>query len=295
MRHFDLDLLDALANVADTGSISAAARRLYRSQSAVSEQIRKLEETCGLALFVRGKKGATLTPAGGRLLEHARRMLDLNSQAYRDMQGLSFAGDLHLAITDYFRPTEIAALLKRVGEHYPGMRLHVSIRKSALIEIDADSGRFDLGISMRVLDGASTSPDEKRAGFSSIALRREPLQWVAAPSFSWPAHQPAPLIALPGTCTLQKALRAMLDEAGTRYFIAHSASGVAGLQSALSAGLGLSCLNESAVPGDVAVVAPSLFRRLPRLPDVQFNLIVPDTADGTLVHDVAKRLAARSG
>ncbi|PLZ03146.1 LysR family transcriptional regulator [Burkholderia sp. WAC0059] len=292
MRRFDLELLNTLATVADAGSLSAAAGQLYRSQSAVSEQIRKLEESCGLTLFVRGKKGASLTPAGARLLVHARKLLDLNDHAYRDMQGLSLAGDLRLAITDYFRPAAIAAVLRQVGDQYPSLRLHVSIRKSASIELEAGSGDFDLGLSMRVLDAGSRRPREKTAGFSSVMLRREPLLWVAAPSFAWPVGQPVPLVALPDTCSLQRYVLSRLDSAGVDYFIAHSASGVAGLQSALSAGLGFSCLNASAVPGDV--VALRAGRRLPKLPDAAFDLIVPDSTDGTLVGEVAKCLVTQA-
>ena len=288
MRRFDLELLNTLAAVAGTGSLSAAAAQLYRSQSAVSEQIRKLEESCGLTLFTRGKKGATLTPAGERLLEHARQLLDLNDRAWRDMQGLSLSGDLRLAITDYFRPNDIAAVLKRLGYQYPALRLHVSIRKSALIEAEAGQGDFDLGLSMRVMDAKYRRPAAKMAGFSTIRIRREPLIWVAAPTFEWPEEQSGPLVALPDSCSLQQYVRDKLNAAKTGYFIAHTASGVAGLQSALSAGLGFSCLNASAVPADVA----PLNRGLPKLPDVEFNLVVPDSADGTLVGEVANFLGA---
>jgi DNA-binding transcriptional LysR family regulator len=294
VRRFDLELLNTLAAVADAGSLSAAAARLYRSQSAVSEQIRKLEESCGLALFVRGKKGASLTPAGARLLEHARRLLDLNDRAYRDMQGLSLAGDLRLAITDYFRPADIAAVLKRLGDQYPSLRLHVSIRKSALIERDAGSGSgdFDLGLSMRVMDPELRWQNANAVGFSSVVFRREPLVWIAAPSFARPTGQSLPLVALPDTCSLQRYMLARLDQAGVDYFIAHSASGVAGLQSALSAGLGVSCLNASAAPPDVVPVNAAC--RLPKMPDVEFSLVVPKSADGTLADEVARLLTALS-
>lgn len=288
MRRFDLELLNTLAAVAGTGSLSAAAAQLYRSQSAVSEQIRKLEESCGLTLFTRGKKGASLTPAGARLLEHARKLLDLNDRAWRDMQGLSLSGDLRLAITDYFRPADIAAVLKRLGYQYPALRLHVSIRKSALIESEAGHGDFDLGLSMRVLDANYRRPGPEAAGFSTVRIRREPLIWVAAPSFEWPDAEPGPLVALPDTCSLQQYVRGKLNAAKIDYFVAHTASGVAGLQSALSAGLGFSCLNASAVPADVVPVS----RSLPKLPDVEFDLVVPDSADGTLVSEVANFLGA---
>lgn len=292
MRRFDLELLNTLSVVADTGSLSAAAVQLYRSQSAVSEQIRKLEDSCGLALFARGKKGSSLTPAGSRLLEHARKLLLLNDVAYRDMQGLSLSGDLRLAVTDYFRPADIAKVLKQLCEQYPSLRLHVSVRKSALIEQDAGSGEFDVGLSMRVADGRQEEAAAEHGSFATFLIRREPLQWVAAPSFGQLSLRPLPLIALPDTCSLQRYILATLNHAGVEYFIAHSASGVAGLQSALSAGLGFSCLNASAVPPDLVSLAGT--RALPKLPHVEFRLIVPDAANKSLASEIAKFLVAQA-
>ncbi|WP_186308443.1 LysR family transcriptional regulator [Paraburkholderia sp. BCC1885] len=291
MRRFDLELLNTLSVVADTGSLSAAAVQLYRSQSAVSEQIRKLEESCGLVLFVRGKKGASLTPAGSRLLDHARKLLLLNDVAYRDMQGLSLSGDLRLAVTDYFRPNDIAKVLKQLGDQYPSLRLHVSVRKSALIELDAGSGDFDIGLSMRVADRVRKESVTVRNAFASFMIRREPLLWVAAPSFARVSRRPLPLVALPDTCSLQRYMLARLNEAGVEYFIAHSASGVAGLQSALSAGLGFSCLNASAVPADLVPLGGTT--ALPKLPHVEFSLIVPDAANHALAGEIAKFLVAQ--
>ena len=281
MRRFDLELLNTLSTVAETGSLSAAALRLSRSQSAVSEQIRKLEESCGLTLFLRGKKGATLTPAGERLLGHTRKLLLLNDVAYQDMQGVSLSGDLRLAITDYFRPADLAKILKRLRDQYPALRLHVSVRKSALIEQSASLGDFDIGLSMRRIGEAplNAEPEADRS-FDSIPIWREQLLWVAAPEFDMHGADALPLIALPDTCSVQRYMLTRLQESNIRYFIAHSASGVGGLQSALSAGLGVSCLNASAVPPDVAV-----FRGvtgLPRMPDVEFNLIAPHLSGDTL-------------
>ncbi|MFK4441194.1 DNA-binding transcriptional LysR family regulator [Caballeronia udeis] len=281
MRRFDLELLNTLSTVAETGSLSAAALRLSRSQSAVSEQIRKLEESCGLTLFLRGKKGATLTPAGERLLGHTRKLLLLNDVAYQDMQGVSLSGDLRLAITDYFRPADLAKILRRLRDQYPALRLHVSVRKSALIEQSAGLGDFDIGLSMRRIGEASFNAEaEGEESFDSIPIRREQLLWVAAPTFDMQGTGALPVIALPDTCSMQRYMLAKLQESNLRYFIAHSASGVGGLQSALSAGLGVSCLNASAVPPDV-----SAFRGvmgLPRMPDVEFNLIAPRLGRDTL-------------
>ncbi len=96
--------------------------------------------------------GVSLTPAGERLLVHARQMLAMSDAAYRDMQGTQLTGDLHLAITDYFRPRALPGIIKRVRDQFPRLHLHVSVRKSAAIEAQAGNSDYDIGLSMTILD-----------------------------------------------------------------------------------------------------------------------------------------------
>ena len=94
MRGFDLDQLRTFAAVAEAGSLSAAAPLLHLSQSTVSEQVRKLETRAGVPLFVRSKRGVETTPAGARLLTHARRIVALNEAAFDDVRGQAIKGEL---------------------------------------------------------------------------------------------------------------------------------------------------------------------------------------------------------
>jgi DNA-binding transcriptional LysR family regulator len=281
MRPFDLEHLQSFVAVLEAGSISAAAPGLCRSPSAVSEQLGKLEAFTGVALLNRGKKGVAPTPAGERLLVYARDMLTLSDRALEDARGTSLTGELRLAITDYFRPGEITEMLKRLRKRYPRLRLHVTVRKSLLIEREADGGEFDIGLSMRILDGRSL-PD-------GIAVRREALRWVAGTGYEQENAAPLPLLVLPEGCSLQRFVRQLLEAHGVPFVIAHSASGVAGLQLALSAGLGVSCLNASAVPDGVGEWRS--VSRLPPLPEVEFSLLPPRAGEAPLVGEVRAMLA----
>ena len=282
MPRLDLDLLHTFVVIADTGSLSAAAPLLCRSQSAVSEQIRKLEQVCGTQLLIRGKAGASPTLAGKRLLNHARDLLTLNDRAYRDMQGLQLAGELRLAITDYFRPASIAAALKRVRVLYPRLHLHVSVRESAFIE--RNDSDFDIGLSMHILDrDAGRLPDER------ISLIREGLFWIAHETFEAAGKSVIPLVVHRESCTLRKLITGILDRHGVAYDVAHSASGVAGLHLALEAGLGLTCLNASAIPDGMVRLADAF--GLPAKPDVEFCLMPPKNGEPALVTEVRHMLA----
>src|SRR3982751_1209263 len=106
MHHFDIDQLGTFLAVVDAGSLTAGASRVFLSQSAVSEQMRKLEERAGQPLLVRAKAGISTTAAGDRLFAHARRLLALSEEAWRDLNGVTLDGELRLGVTDYFRPLE---------------------------------------------------------------------------------------------------------------------------------------------------------------------------------------------
>ena len=287
MRPLDLDLLRSFTVAIDSGSLSKAAPHLCRSQSALSEQLRKLEAFTGVTLLERGKKGVRPTLAGQRLMAHARELLALSDRALEDVRGVTFAGELRLAITDYFLPGSIAELLKQLRLSYPRLRVHVSVRKSLQIEGGADVGDFDIGLSMRILDGRSFP--------EGIPVRREALHWVSASGLEPKGEEDSvlPLLVLPEGCSLQRLTRETLDAHKVPYVIAHSASGVAGLQSALMAGLGVACLNASAVPLGAEVCRPAL--RLPTLPDVEFSLLPARAGESHLVGAVREMLASKFG
>ncbi|MGE6914944.1 LysR family transcriptional regulator [Achromobacter kerstersii] len=265
MSGFDLDQLRTLVAVLDAGSLTAAAPKVFLSQSSVSEQMRKLEDRAGQPLLVRGKTGVAATPAGERLLAHARAILALSDEAYRDLRGVALQGELRLFITDYFRPGDVARMLRRLNEQYPQVRLHVTIMKSGAIEAAYERGEIDVGISMSIQERGAP-----RARAQGALLRREPLLWMAAEGASVPQHDALPLLVLPETCALRQYVERLLSRRGVPYTVSHVASGVAGLQLAISAGLGVACLNESALaPGIARLHAPGL----PALPMVEFRLL----------------------
>jgi len=275
MTLFDLDQLRTFVTVAEAGSLTAGAPRLFLSQSAVSEQLRKLEERAGQALLLRAKAGVTPTAAGERLLAHARRLLAMSEAAWRDLRGVTLQGELRLAVTDYFRPLELSRLLARLGQQHPDVRLSVSILKSGEIETGYARGDFDVGVSMRLSGIQGAAKPE------GILLRREPLIWMAAPGVRWARGEPLRLVALPDTCALHRFTVGLLARRRVPFSVVHLASGVAGLQSALAAGLGIACLNEASLcPGVVRLAEP---HGLPALPRAGFYLLPARTGESEFV------------
>lgn len=262
MRSLDLDQLRAFVAVAEAGSISAGAGRVYRSQSAVSEQIRKLESAAGATLLLRSRQGVGLTAAGRRLIGHARQLLALGELALHEVRNEVRRTQARLAISDYFRSDDIAGLLAQLGRRCPQLQLQVDIGLSTALAQGHAEGRYDLAVVMRT--GAARGP--------GLRLRREPLHWVAAPGLDLRGEPELPLVLLPPHCGLHALAVQRLRRQRSAHRIAHVASGVAGLQAALRAGLGVGCLNASAIgPGLAVARAP----RLPSLPECDFVLLAP--------------------
>lgn len=285
MQTFDLEQLRTFVAVVEAGSLTAAAPQVFLSQSAVSEQMRKLEERVGQSLLTRSKAGVAPTVAGTRLLGHAQRLLALADEALRDLRGETLQGELRLAVTDYFRPGELARLLGRLGERYPQVRLHVSVMKSGAIEAGYAQGQFDVGLSMRIA-GQGDSASSK-----APALRRESLAWMGATGLRPVRGEPLRLLVLPDTCSLHQFTVKLLKQRRVPFTVAHVASGVAGLQSALAAGLGVACLNESSLCEGVARLA--LPHGLPALPRVAFQFLPPRRGESAFVTRARELLASQ--
>jgi DNA-binding transcriptional LysR family regulator len=288
-RGFDLAQLRTFIAVTEAGSVSAGSERVFLSQSSVSEQLKKLEERVGQPLFVRSKQGMATTPAGAKLLDHARRIVALCDAAFDDMLGRALDGEVRIAITDYYRPHDVAAIIRRFASQHPRLRLHVTVLPSATIDSSAGENAFDVGLSLRIVEEGNRGGSAAR---KSTAIRREKLVWVGA---AQTLHErpvlapPWPLVLLPSTCQLQRRVVKLLDEARMPYLISHSASGVAGLQLALKAGLGISCLNESAI-GEGLMPCPASFG-LPALPSAEFHLLPGQPGEAAHVTNARAALA----
>lgn len=279
MHYFSLDQLKSFVAVTEAGSLTAGAPLVFLSQSAVSEQLRKLEAQAGQALLLRSKAGVVPTAAGQRLLVHARRLLSLSEEAWRDLRGVALQGTLRLGVTDYFRPVELAGLLARMQARYPGVRLQVTVQKSSQVELGYGQGEFDVGLTMRL-----PGPAGGRGDAGGSMLRREPLHWMGAVQSLDPppaANVPLRLLALPDTCSLHQFTVALLQRRRVPFVIALVASGVAGLQSALAAGLGVACLNASALCDGVQVL-PAAWK-LPALPQARFMVLPPRAGESDFI------------
>ena len=236
--NLDIDLLRSFAAVADTGSFTAAAELVARTQSAVSVQVKRLEEVVGRRVFERTSRSLALTPAGETLLGYARRILELNDESVRRIAEPPVAGEIRLGITEYFVPNELPAILARFAAAYPDVHLEVRMGLSRDLREALAQKAFDAVI-------VRLAPRER-----DQAIWSEPQLWVAREGLE-PAHGAMlPLALLPAPCVLREHALESLKRLKRPWKIAFTGSSMVSVQAAVCAGLGVSILPRSSLlPG----------------------------------------------
>lgn len=254
----DIDLLRAFVAVAETGSFTRAAGRLGRVQSAVSMQVKRLEEVAGSRLFDRSRRRVALSEDGEVLLGYARRMLSLNEEALSNLGQAVVDGTLRLGSADtaaYFLP----GILSRFARAFPRVQLEVRCDRSWHLLDALDAGELDLAL--------LTQQGNRTGGRS---LRREPLVWASARG--WTVHEadPLPLAVFAPGCAYRAAAMDALDGIGRRWRVAYSSTSVAGVQAAAMTGLALGVLPRGMLLKGMRVLGAE--EGLPPLPDYAITL-----------------------
>jgi DNA-binding transcriptional LysR family regulator len=245
IRNLDIDLLRSFAAVADSGSFTAAGEIVARSQSAISVQIKRLEEAVGCKIFERTSRSLALTPAGDTLLGYARRILELNDESFRRMTEPPVTGEIRLGVTEYFVPGELTKILARFAAVYPDVHLEVRMGLSRDLRSALNAGELDAAI-------VRLAPREH-----DKAIWREPQQWVARQDFSFKKGEVLPLVVLPPGCILREYAIDALKKAHQPRRIAFTSSSMTGVQAAVMAGLGISIVPRSSVLPGMRVLAKS--------------------------------------
>lgn len=191
MGCFQLDgeSLRTFVTVADCGGFTAAAERVHRTQSAVSQQIKRLEDTLGVRLIVRTSRRMTLTPEGERFLGYARRILLLHEEAVSAVAGASRQANLRVGIPDDYAESLLPVILPRFEGEHPGVRPDIHCAMSSELLRSLEAGALDLALTIRH-GGASRGR----------LLRREDLVWVADRRFDACGTTRIPLALFPEGC-----------------------------------------------------------------------------------------------
>jgi DNA-binding transcriptional LysR family regulator len=240
----DLELLRSFVSVVDAGGFTRAGERVHRTQSTVSQQIRRLEDDIGQPLLNRNGKDVTPTEAGERLLSYARRLLSLAEEARDVVSRPGNEGAVRLGIPEDFAAYRLAKLLATFSRTRPGLRLDVRADQSTYLRRDLERGELDLALIKR---------DAGEKG--GIGVWPERTHWVASKSHPIDAKiGSVPLIGFPTGCLYRARAIHALESAGRSWHMAYTSSSLAGIQAAVAAGMGLSILSEIAIQADHRVL-----------------------------------------
>lgn len=266
---FDLDVLRTFTTGVDLGSFAKAADRLGRSTSAVSAQLKKLEQQAGTPIFQKSGRGLALTDAGETMLAYARRLLDLNDEAASAIHGIELEGWVRLGLQEDFGETLLPNILGQFARAHPKVRIEARVARNAELLERVASGRLDLALAWN--NSAPLSNSER--------VMEVPMCWVGSinPDMVWQksGNEPLPLAALEAPCLLRTAAINALDRAGIAWRLAFISPSLGGLWAATAAGLGLTIRTPIGLPGTVQAIPPGE-NGLPLLPNLGLDLYRTD-------------------
>jgi len=260
LTNLDMDALRSFVAGVDAGSFARAADRLGRSSSAVSAQLKKLEDQTGVALLRRAGRGLSLTDGGEALLSYACRLLSLNDEALSAVRGIELEGWIRLGLQEDFGETVLPHVLGRFARAHPKVKIEGRIARNGELREKMAAGLLDLALSWD--DGTAATAER---------LATLPLCWLGAAGGqnAWPAHsgEPLPLVALEAPCLLRTLACERLDRQGLAWRIAFVSPSLGGLWAATAAGLGIALRTPVGHPPSVRVLDPAR-HGLPELPSL---------------------------
>ncbi|SDE50759.1 LysR family transcriptional regulator [Limimaricola pyoseonensis] len=268
-RNLDMTALRAFVTVAETGGVTRAAGLLNLTQSAVSMQLKRLEESLGLSLLDRSGRGVTLTRSGEQLLGYAQEMLALNDEALSRLSTHAYAGQITLGVPHDVVYPAIPQVLRRFAACWPQVKLQLVSEFTSVLKAQFARGELDVIL---------TTEADLDPGGETLARRR--LVWVGAPGGQAWRQRPLRLAHETG-CIFRQAVQRRLDAAGIRWEDVVESSSSRTVEATVSADLAVHSMIEG--------TEPEIFERiahggaLPDLGTVRINLYHSDPGKAELV------------
>lgn len=282
MDTLDLELLRALVAIDEHDSFAAAAVHLSKTQSAVTQQMQRLEDQIGHALFEKQGRHKRLTPHGQKLLDYARHLLSVNDEALRSLRQGNLEGVLRIGAPHDVADTMLPPLLAQVARASPLLQLDIHVGRSPFLMESLKRGEIDMTISNR-----------HDATLEGVVLRTSPTVWLCSASYVYDRAKPLPLILVEGPSVFHKLAREALDAAGIRWTASYTASSLIGIKAALRASLGVTARGVELVGADLRVLGEN--DGLPRLPDLAYHLFIRKNVISPLTRGVFDMLKTNLG
>ena len=263
----DLDVLRTFVAIAETGSFTAAANAVFRTPSAVSMQIKKLEETLRCSVFSRDARSVTLTTDGEILMGYARRMLAINREAVSKFVVPDVSGVVRLGSPDDYGERVLPGVLKRFAQSHPSVAVDVVIDQSSTLRRRLAERELDITL----FTTCRNIPAEAEI------LLTEPIVWGGAKGGCAHMKKPLPISVWEEGCAWRADAIEALGREVVEYRIAYMSAHTAGQRAAILADLAVAPLPRSFIGDDIVALGPD--QGLPELSNYNLAMIVsPDAS-----------------
>lgn len=247
MENLDSDLLRTFVAVAEAGSVTDGAMRIYRSQSATSLQIKRLESVIGQPVFKRHGRGVILSEIGRRLLPVAQEVTARLDAVLRDFSDDAVTGKLRMGIPDDHGRAKLAEIIAVFSRHHPNVELDVTCALSTGFPDALDKGELDLAI----YEVERPKPHEE-------LLFEDPTCWMSSAHRTFASDESLPVALFDQACWWRDAAITSLERRGKPYRIVYSSQSVAGVIAAVEAGIAVGLLGRSSLHSGLSVVSEAL-------------------------------------
>lgn len=256
---FDPALLRAFVAVKETRGFTRAGQRLNLTQSAISHQIRRLEEQVGRPLLHRTTRSLTLTEDGNEFLRYAEQILSSLDALTQRFQPSSVSGVVRFGVPETFMGDRLPPLLCQFARAFPAVRLDVSVSNYLDLRAMIDADELDVAVVMSMAE----RPDGK-------VLRKTQFVWAAADTFELQNGSVVPFALSPAPCVNRQVAMTALEGTSIDWHIVFTSPSQQGIRAAVLAGLGVTVLTMSELEPGMRVVGDQF--GLPRLPTAEFVL-----------------------
>ncbi|MGI2035024.1 LysR substrate-binding domain-containing protein [Rhizobium panacihumi] len=275
----DIDQLHTFVAIVDTGSFTKAADRVFKTQSAVSMQMRRLEERVGKQLFMKDGRGNKLTAEGDKLLNYARRIIRLNNEAMAAFDDNRLEGMLRIGTPDDYADRYMPEIIGRFAKTHPNVELYIVCEPSPSLAEKMARGELDIAL-------VTHNP---RLRVSDV-VRTEPLCWVGSANHPLKDDAPVPLAVGRRDCLWRQLACSALDADGRDYQVLFTSWSATVVAAAVLTGMAVSVLPESALrPGMKVLSAADGF---PPLPPVQIGLMKRPGLSPSLLNAITDHITA---
>lgn len=288
---FDMNALRTIVAGAEMGSFARAATRLGRSQSAVSMQLKKLEEQTGRPLFRRNGRGLVPTEAGDALLAYARRIIALNDEAAASLGAMAAVASVKLGLPQDFAEDVLPEVIARFSRRWPLVHIEAFAGRNYALEHDVLAGRLDVAIAFSPAGGET----------QGTRVASLPMLWLGGKESGGAAADDAiPLVLFDHPCLFRQTALEALESGSPRWRLALTTPSLPGVWAALRSGLGITIRVAHRMPAGIRDVGREL--GLPKLPRADVRLfggsaLSPAASDlrDVLADVIRTRLSARGG